>query len=282
MALACDAPDAEWWCARYKNRGRIEEFLGDTEPYRVEVVAVRIAQWLNGCVSLDWAYESCIVTFVRETGPGFRVGCFLSSFYIVVLAGFYLEKPLLFQYDIHHPNGDMAFGNVTLVVTFYVWTIDLAMLALSYYLIRHNGTPTQPGEEGEFTPFYRIATRRLREQRDREPVTAYKATMRGFFAFLFTLYFFFGVLAVHTVLSHMYLTKNVWFAWLLALMAAMALVSSVDDLTNIGSPWGIQEASKTASVLLSFRALFLIPLTLICSATAVAASFPPNVCIECS
>lgn len=281
MALACDAPDAEWWCARYKNCGRIEEFLGDTQPYWVEVVAVRVAQWLNGCVTLDWGYENWITTLVRETGPGFRVGYFLTAVYVVFVSSAYLERPLLFQYDIHHPSDDMASGNVTLLIAFYLWAFDFALLTVSYYLIRHHGTPSVPGENGEFTPFYRISTRRLREEREKEPNTAYKATVRGFFALVFTLHFFVGVFAMHTILSHMFIRRNVWFAVLLGVKAAMALVSSVDDLTNIGSPWGIQEASKEASVMLSFRALFLIPLTLIWSAAAVAASFPPSYCEEC-
>lgn len=279
--MRCASEDAEWFCARYKNHGRIEDYLGDSQPYWVEVVAVRCAQWLNGCRSLDWTYENWIVALVRETGPGFRMGFFLTSLYIVVVTSFTQETPLVFQYDLHHPQKDMRYGNVTLVIAFYLWTLDFGLLTLSYYLVRHHGTPPRPGENGECTPFFRIPTRQLREQRDAYPQTAYLTTMRGLYAFFFTAHFLLAVFAMHTVLSHMYVKRNVWFAWLLFLKAVMVVLASVDDLTHIGSPWGLQECSKTASVLLSFRGLFLMPLTVVWSAAAAMASFPPSYCREC-
>jgi hypothetical protein len=247
----------------------------------VEVIAVRFAQWLNGCVSLDWGHENWITTILRETGPGFRVGFFFTALYVVVISAFTLDTPLLFQYDIDNPQEDMQFGNITVIIAFYLWTFDFGLLALSYYLIRHFGTPPRPGDAGECTPFFRVATRQLREVRQKQPETLYIVCMRALFAVFFTLHFALGVLAIHTILGHMYMKRNIYFVWLLGLKALMVLMSSMDDLTNIGSPWGIQEASKTASVLLSLRGLFLVPLTLIWSAAAVAASFPPSYCREC-
>lgn len=279
--MRCAEEDAEWFCVRYKNHGRIEEYLGDTQPYSVEVSAVRVAQWLNDCATLDWGYESTITTILRETGPGFRLGFFFTSVYIVIISTLTLETPLLFQYDIHHPQDDMRFGNVTLVVAFYLWTLDFGILAFSYYLVRHYGTPSRPGENGECTPFFRVPTRQLRETREQTPDTCYVVLMRAVFAVFFTAHFALATLSMHTILSHMYVKQNVFFAWLLGIKAVMAFMASVDDLTHIGSPWGIQECSKTASALLSFRGMFLIPLTIIWSIAAVAASFPPSYCKEC-
>lgn len=232
----CDTDLPEWWCPRYKNRGRIDEFLGDSQPARVEVVAVRVAQWLNNCVSLDWCYESWFTTIVREVGPGFRIAYFLTAVYIVFVAPLLVEAPLLFQYDILHENSDMKFGDLTLAITFHLWTLDFALLALSYYLVRHHGTPSRPFENGECTPFYRIPTRKLRENRLKDPVTLYQQLMRGVFAAFFGMHFVLGVFAMHTILSHMFMKRNVWFAGLLVLQMIMAFFSSVDDLTNIGSP----------------------------------------------
>ena len=281
-AERCRGAGATWWCTRYKNCShRVEDYLGDTQPTRIEVIAVRVAQWLNGCVSLDWEYENWVVTLLRETGPGFRLGYFFTSLYIVVVASFLMETPLVFAYDLHHPQVDMVLGNWTLVVTFYLWVIDFAVLALGYYLVRHGGTPSRPGDHGECTPFYRVPTRRLREQRESEPDSLYQSLSRAGFAAFYTAHFFLGVFAMHTVLSHMYIRRNVWFAALLGLKALMALMASTDDLTNIGSPWGIQEASKLASVLLSFRGVVLVPFTVYWSAMAIAASFPPSWCAEC-
>ena len=275
--MRCKDADAEWFCVRYKNNGRIEEYLGDTQPYFVEVIAVRFSQWLNGSLSLDWSYENWITSLVRETGPGFRVGFIFTAAYIVLFSTLFLDTPLLFQYDIHHPNSDMRFGDVTLIVTFYLWTLDFGLLTLSYYLVRHYGTPAQ---NGECTPFFRVSTRQLREHRAREP-KFYTYLVRALFAILFIVHFALGTISLHTILSHMYVKRNVYFAILLCIKMFMAVMASTDDLTNIGSPWGIQESSKTASALLSFRGLFLVPLTVIWSVASIAASFPPSYCEEC-
>ena len=40
-----------WWVPRYQNRGKIEQYLGDTQPFLVEILAVRVMQVLNGHVS---------------------------------------------------------------------------------------------------------------------------------------------------------------------------------------------------------------------------------------
>ena len=69
--------------------------------------------------------------------------------------------------------------------------------------------------------------------------------------------------------------------WLLSHGRLLALFSSLDDLTQIGSPWGIQELSKTASILLSYRAIVAMPVTLVWSIAAVYASFPPWECALC-
>ena len=68
---------------------------------------------------------------------------------------------------------------------------------------------------------------------------------------------------------------------MLLIQGACAILASLDDQTQIGSPWGIQECSKWASCLLCMRGLYLIPATLIWTGCAVAASFPPSYCIEC-
>lgn len=277
----CDTTDPAFWCPRYKNCGTVDEFLGDSQPAWVEVVAVRVAQWLNSCVSLDWCYQNCFVRFVREVGPGLRVAQFLTAVYVVFFAPVVLKKTLLFEHDVFYPNPEMKFGDVTLSVTFYFWAIDFALLALSWYLIRHHGTPPRCGEAGELTIFYRIPTRLLREDREKQPLTCYQHFVRGFFAALFGSFFVLGVFSMHTILSHMYVRRNPYFAWMLVVQTVVVFLAAVDDLTQIGSPWGIQECSKIASILLSFRALFLIPVTIIWSIAAIAASFPLSYCVEC-
>ena len=100
-------------------------------------------------------------------------------------------------------------------------------------------------------------------------------------AVVYVSFYVLGVLSMHTILAHMYNRKNVWFAVLLGFLALMAGLSTMDDLTQIGSPWGIQEASPWASRLLSLRGCWIFPVAVVWLAAAVAASFPPSWCADC-
>ena len=70
-------------------------------------------------------------------------------------------------------------------------------------------------------------------------------------------------------------------AVLLCAQTAMLLVSSLGDACSIGSPWGIQQSSRVASILLSFRSIVLMPVTVIWTIAAIVASFPPSECVTC-
>ena len=90
-----------------------------------------------------------------------------------------------------------------------------------------------------------------------------------------------GIISTHTVLSHMWQARNVWFAALLIVQCVMLVVSSIGDAIDTGSPWGVQEASRVASVLLGLRLRVLVPVTVIFSIGSVFASWPPSYCAEC-
>ena len=285
----CDDDDGtEWYYPRYRNRSRdLKDFLGDGQPTGAEAAAVAFHMWINSCRSYDWCYESRFVTFVRELGPGFRFSSFLTSLYVVVFASIYAERPLLLEYDIHSPSTDMRFGDFTVCVAFYLWGVDLAIVAVSYALCRIYGTRPQCGDAGDITPFFRVVTYQLREQRELETrryggATTWQKCVGVATVVFYSSFYVLGVLCMHTVLSHMYMRRNVWFAILLALIVLMGAISSIDDLTHIGSPWGIQECSKSASVMLSIRGCWLYWVTVIWTAAAVAASFPPSQCVDCN
>ncbi len=277
----CDPDAAGWWTPRYQNCRSLALYLGDPDPWYTEGLAVRVTQWLNNCLSLDWCYESCLVTIIRETGPGFRVGHFLTFFNIVFLSDLYLHTPLLFAYDTERSESEWRFGNYTVGICVFLWAIDFGLAAYAYFLVRYHMVPSMPGTMGECTPFFRQRPEMLRENREKLPVSVYNQILRTFHACFFFLYFVVCTLGIHTLCAHMYTTRNPYYAALLLMITFMALMSALDDLSQIGSPWGIQEVSKTASVLLSVRGLYLIPLTVVWSAAAVAASFPPFTCVEC-
>ena len=104
-----------WYDRSYKNApGRVEKYTNNEEPFLVELMAVRTWQCLNGCVSLDWSYENCLVATIRTVAPGFRTAYFLTGVYMIILSQFVLSWPLVFRYDLFTDNRDMAPGNITM------------------------------------------------------------------------------------------------------------------------------------------------------------------------
>ena len=137
------------------------------------------------------------------------------------------------------------------------------------------------------TPFYRPLVYYLREERPeleaRQTQSAkYCQTASMAVSFLvYAAFYILGVLSMHTMLAHMYNQKNVWFAVLIGLTALMDGISTADDLTQIGTPWGVQESSPWASRLLAIRGCWIFPVSVVWMAAAIAASFPPSWCVDC-
>ena len=181
--VAAKKPAELWYEPRYRNIGRLEEFLGDTEPFWVEVVAVRFGQWINGCYSLDWTHESWPVTILRELGPGFRFGFFFVSLYIVVLARFVLGHPKVLEYGLESDNSTLRFANATVTITFVLWLVDLVLLCWSHFLVRWEGASND--DDANCTPFVRPFPRQLREVRRSKPRGARQLLEGALFAVYF-------------------------------------------------------------------------------------------------
>jgi hypothetical protein len=277
-----------WYAPRYENCSRDPSFyLGTTQPTYSEICALSFSRWLNGSRSLDWTHESGFTRLVRELGPGLRFAHLLTSVYITIVATFFLSHPLLFQHDIVHKETDMRFGNFTIAVAFYLWAIDLAIVAISHFLGRRGSSMSDDSVVALLTPFYRPMVYYLREER---PIRASEQTSTAkcvqsatllVAALVYISFYVLGVLSMHTIISHMYNDKNVYFAVLLGVLALMSGLSTMDDLVQIGSPWGIQESSPWASRLLSLRGCWIFPVSVVWLAAAVAASFPPSFCADC-
>ena len=277
-----------WYAARYENCARdVSRYIGTTQPSFSEVCAVRFSSWLNGDLSLDWTFESCTTTLVRELGPGFRFGHLLASLYIVVISTLYLGRPLVFEYGLEHKETDMRFGNVTVAIAFYLWAINLAIVAIALFLSRRGSKLSNDSQLAQMTPFYRPLVYYLREERpevEARQTQAAKYCQTASMTVSFLLYaafYILGVLSMHTMLAHMYNRKNVWFAVLIGLTALMDGISTADDLTQIGTPWGVQESSPWASRLLAIRGCWIFPVSVVWMAAAIAASFPPSWCADC-
>lgn len=263
-----------WWAPQYQNRGKIEDFLGNTQPFLVEVLAVRVMQVLNGGVSLDWSYQNCTLATVRSLAPGFRFAYLLTGVYLLLLSTFWLETPLFFRYDLMHSEPSMQFGNTTVGVCMFLWTLDFSILGLGWLLVARASVHRFNDIFGCF-PCFAMPTNESNNKHRANLIV--DIVCSAFFLCVFAL----GSLTTHTILAHIYAARNVWFAALLGVQALMLVISSLGDLCSIGSPWGLQHYSHLASILLSFRGLVLVPMTLIWSVAAVVASFPPSFCSTC-
>ena len=259
---------------RYKNSGSLAEFLGNEQPLFLEVIAVRLIQTLNGCETLDWRFENSILVLIRELGLGLRWGFFLSNASILV-SSFYLEQPIVGQFNLSKSNYGFQFGNVTILICWLLWCVCAALIALAYFLIGIEGTRARPTSDWACAPFYRVPTRQLREYRQDKPPTCYDTTSNAVLMAYYFIYFCTSCVASHTVLSQMYSQQNPWFAVLLIVNVVLLLLTSLFDLSLIGSPWGVQEASRTASLLVCVRGLIVVPVTAIWTAAALYAAFPP-------
>lgn len=268
-----------WWVPRYQNRGKIEQYLGDTQPFLVEILAVRVMQVLNGHVSLDWTYQNCTLATVRSLSPGFRWAYVLTGIYMVLLSLFWLDTPLYFRYDLVHDESTMIFGNTTLGVCMFLWCLDYAVLAIGWLLVTRAGVRDRQGPNG--LAWCCCCFMMPTEGREGERLHRANAIVDAVCAVFFLTVFALGSLTTHTILGHIYAARNVWFAVLLGVQAFMLFISALGDLCSVGSPWGIQEHSHLASILLSFRGLLLVPLTVIWSIAAIVASFPPSYCETC-
>ena len=253
-----------WHAGAYKNEaGRVEEYNGNEEPFLVELMAVRTWQCLNGCVSLDWNYENCIVATIRTVAPAFRMAYFLTGVYMIILSQFILSWPIVFRYDLFSSNRGRSPGNFTVNICMMLWALDFVFLACAYYCVRIHS-------KGGWECF--------------SSVTGYRPArwVTGLlYGILFIVVAIVGIISTHTVLSHMWHARNVWFAGLLVLQCVMLVVAALGDAIDTGSPWGIQEASRIGSVLLGLRLRVLVPVTVIFSVATIFASWPPSYCAEC-
>ena len=142
----------------------------------------------------------------------------------------------------------------------------MALLLLAHLHVRWGGTPAD--QLGDFTPFLRVKTRELREARRRRPTPGAEWAARAFLTPLYLAFFACAVLALHTVFTHMLHKRNVGLRALLWMQLAALVVSGFDDLTQVGSPFGSQESSRTGARLFCVAALLLTPLVLVWTVAA--------------
>jgi len=284
--------DQNFYSKRYVNRSSLMDFLGyndkSADPWAAEVMAIRIHQVLNRCQTLDWCYASEIVWTVRDLAPGFRAAGFLTYIMLPIFAlAVTPDRVFWMDYNLGQPDNDSLFvADGVLYFVWALWTFVLAIESWAYWLSRFGGQQALQAEDGTFTFFYRVATVHLKEDRDKLRAavggrTPWEWSLAVYFAIIYIANFVLGSWAIHTLLSHMFHDKNVHFMWVLIVLCIGALLSALDDIFAVGSPWGVQEASPLACALLSIRAIFLVPLTVWWTIAAMFVCFPPSQCVTC-
>mgnify|MGYP001168208526 CR=1 FL=1 len=251
---------ATWRWRDGANEARRIEATEDTEEERflVELMVVRTRQCFKGCFGIDGSRENWIVAAICTAAPAFRVAYFLTGVYLIIQSRFFLDRALVFRYDNFASGSGESPGIITMNVCLVLWAIDFLFLAAAYH-------------------YAQLASidRWVRSS----PSIGY-CIVQWVAGLLYGAFFVsaavVGIISTHTILSHMWHARNGWFAGLLGVQCVMLVVGALGDAIDLCSSWGVQKASRIASVLLALRLRVLVPVTVIFSVTAILASWPPS------
>jgi len=281
--VVCGKRREEERVVAYKNRGEIEEFMGDTQPYLVEVLAVRIFLLLQGnrwttnekgnITRIDWTYESCPVTWLRDCGPALRASLLLVGIYMLILE-FFFDLRIFFNHEVHIDGWSMIPANITVNTALVLWVFDIGMTCLGFCYLNAG--------RGDLRLTVYSTKAELRKRLD----PLYCMRVIGTIAWLVYAVLFFAIFVLcafvmHTVFAQVYFRQNYYFAALLGVLTLTSVLTGLADIVSVGSPWGIGESSRDASALLSFRAIVVVPLVTWFTICSVFASWPPSFCEEC-
>lgn len=253
------APKTIWRWRDDTNKARRIQATEDTEErFLVELMVVRTRQCFNECVALDGSRENWVFATICTVAPALRLAYFLTGIYLIIQSRFFLDRALVFRYDNFASGSGDSPSFITMNACLVLWVIDFLFLAAAYH-------------------YAQLASldRRVRSS----PVLGYRV-VQWIAALLCGIFFVsaavVGIISTHTILSHMWHARNGWFAGLLLFQCVMLVVGALGDAIDLCSPWGVQEASRIASVLLAFRLRVFVPVTVIFSVAAIFASWPPN------
>jgi hypothetical protein len=250
----------------------------------VELLAVRLFELLNGggdpgkdgegnTSTLNWRHESCLVSFLRDTAPGFRASLTLVGVYMLVLE-LWFDKFIFFKHAAYIDRWSMQPGNAVVTLFLLLWVFDIALVQLCFYLLN-------VGRGDLRLSVYSTKAERERERDQLWCMRALRRTAWVLYAVFFGATFVLQSFVAHTILAQVYVRQNVYYTALLGVTVGITLLTGLSDLCAIGTPWGVGESSRAASALLSFRAIVSVPLVAWWAVTTVFASYPPSFCEEC-
>ena len=239
----------------------------------LEILASRYHYVLNGC---EYTRETCVPMLVRPIGWGLRLAFFMFSAVFVIMSSIHDINPIgQYGFSRERDNeGTLVNDNTDafewfVYVTYLVWVISILTEVISYLVGRGGGKLPHQGQCSAL-PF--LLTNRVSINGDENSNRCGKGLI------LLVWFLGFGVLAsimIHTTISHVFVKRNVFFAWLFVVFTASTVLSTLSDAISIGGIDGLAVQNRPASYLAALRVVVIVPLLLIFSLFFLFMCAPP-------
>jgi hypothetical protein len=237
----------------------------------IEILASRYYYVANGC---DYENESLLTMALRVLGWGGRLAFYVFSLVFVLMAMAHERNPLgeYMRFSRERDTEGTLRDDPTdifeafVYFVFGVWVVAIASEMLSYLVGRAGASRPYGGQCSVFPLllFNRVAL-------DAED---------GRCCWVLALMLFYlaaGALAtvmLHTMVGHVFVTRNLWMAILLGMMTAFQLLGALADAVSLGGIDGLSVGNKPASWVASVRIIVVMPVLVITSVALIIMSFP--------
>lgn len=237
----------------------------------LEIFASRYYFVLNAC---DYDYESVVTMVMRPVGWGCRMAFYASSAVFLVMAYLHQRNPL-FEYSSfsrERDNEGTLQSDPTDVFEWFVgfvysvWCVAIATEVLTYMVGR--GGAARP-YAGQCAAFPLVLFNRTAVASDSARCCIFAALLVFYIAFAFA-----AAVVLRTVIAHMFITRNVYFAIIFGTFTAFQLFGSLADALSLGGIDGLAVMNRPASWLASVRMIILQPVLVITSVSLIIMCFP--------
>lgn len=242
----------------------------------MEIMAVRSYYVLNACI-YDGT-ETFIVSGCRVLGYSCRLALYLTSIVFIVYATCMAPVDVLFRYSFTRDrvNDELRTDGVSsdpaaafLWLVFSVWIVSI-FTCMSTYVMGRLG---REGYSGQCVsaPFCLCMRSPLPGKFDSGNRCVMALFLMLWFAMLGTM----ASLTIYSVMAHLYVKRNVYFAYFLAVMTIFTAGGALADALSIGGIDGIRVTSPHASFLAALRAVVIVPIQVIVTTAFLFFVFPP-------
>ena len=275
-------PPQDWMPRDAKGRfddrdvGGLRSYLPGEASF-IEVLTSQVYYVLNGCIYEDG--DNLIIMLLRPLGWGCRMAFFLSSVIFFVLAMTRSTNPIT-QYSLsRHRDDDGVLTNSTAVdafdwfvlTTFVLWVVSIASTVSTYLIGRYGAKNPYSTQLCAVFPFVLCNRTAIHDQGGDGTRCAFMLGLSLWFLGLAAA----ASVMVFTVMSHVYVKRNVYFAWLLVVLLALMVFASLADAISIGGPSGIYTQSRPASWIVALRSILILPVQIIFTGFFLWMSKPP-------